>query len=271
MKAYIHFFILLGVLSLFHFRTYGTSQALYSHHWHGEVPFYTNDSKRSYKILIHHSFIVRMNLKTHLVDWLAYELNPNLVWGLLKGKREFKTDPFLSKTGISFEDYKGASQYNYDKGHLAPLGSFKGSSFSYELQYFSNIVPQKKKLNQKLLRYVEGLTRKFVRTGKAVKVLKGPLYADSENAIKPYRTPPAPWNVKKLKLIPSGFWQIVSYVEERKLKVCSLIFPQEGLVKKSLKKYKVNLKDISKYTGLVVFKNSKLKISEGCDFLTKIK
>ena len=245
-------------------------QNIHSHHWQGLMPYYKNDSSRSYKILIHDPFIIRFNVKTNLADWVAYNLNPNKVWGFSKQQREWKRDPFLQKQSLSDKDYKGASRYGYDRGHLAPLGSFKGSALSYQHQYLTNIAPQKKDLNRGPWKRLENQIRQFVLKGKEVKVLTGLLYGQSEDMIKNYKTPPPPWNVQKMKYVPSGFWKIISTKIKGILNVCSFIMPQNASSKSSFKKYIVPLKEIKKYTGLVVFEGVKVKIKEKCSFLTKI-
>ena len=245
-------------------------QKIYSHHWQGSMPYYKNDTSRSYKILIHYPFSIRLNLKTNLADWVAYELNPNKVWGFSKQRREWKQDPFLKKGSLSDKDYKGASRYGYDRGHLAPLGSFKGSALSYQHQYLTNIAPQKKSLNRGPWKKLEDQIRKFVLKGKEVKVLTGLLYGQSEDMIKNYKTPLPPWNVQKIKYVPSGFWKIISTKTKGVLNVCSFIMPQNASLKSSFKKYIVPLKEIQKHVGLIAFEGVTVKIKEQCSFLTKI-
>ena len=254
------------LLIILPFHVLGSKQTIHSHHWYGSLPHYTNDSSRSYKILIHHVFTSRFNLKTRLPDWVAYELNPHIVWGYSKQRRDFKSDPFLKKEGLVVKDYEGASRFEYDKGHLAPLGSFKGSFFIFETQYLTNIIPQKKKLNRILWKRLEDKVRvSVVLKGQKLKILTGPLYSNSQDELKPYKTPPAPWNVEKVRHVPSGSWKIISVKRGKVLHVCSLIMPQDISSKSSLKKYIKELKVIKMYTGLVIFKD--MKIKETCLFL----
>jgi len=175
---------------------------IYSHHWYGRLPYYKDEDKRSYKILIHNLFTVRFNLKTQLADWVAYKLTPHLVWGYLKERRQWQIDPLLKKEeSLEDKDYRGASQFHYDRGHFAPLGSFKGSALAYEVQYLTNVVPQKRELNRGIWKRLEEKIRSYVKKGYEVKVLTGSIYHTSK--------PLPPWNLKKIKTIPTEFWKVI--------------------------------------------------------------
>ena len=239
----------------------------YSHHWWGALPEGKN-------ILIHDLFIISIDEEKKLAQWVAYRLTPGLMWGELKSARKYKADP-LFRDSLSPKDYTGASRCDrrgkkgtgydksvtgYDKGHLAPVGSFKNSIFAYQAQYMTNIVPQSRNLNQGPWHKLEKHIRGFVKTGKELKILTGPLY---EKPIPPC------WKKAQGKLtqIPSHYWKLVSVKEKSYIHVCSLIMPQEVSRRSQPKKFVRSLEELSQKAKLSFFKNSGLKTKETCDFL----
>ncbi|MDE0092857.1 MAG: DNA/RNA non-specific endonuclease [Oligoflexia bacterium] len=146
---------------------------LYSDHWWDSLPF----SGKKEALLIHDIFIVSFDLDKKFPAWIAYKLSPALVWGKLKAERKYVKDPLLSSgSSLVYKDWAGASncdgtvKQGYDKAHLAPLGSFKFSPFSYQAQYLTNIVPQRRNFNQGPWRYLEERVRAFVKKGNEVKI-----------------------------------------------------------------------------------------------------
>ena len=234
---------------------------IYSHHWWGALPHSEN-------LLVHDIFIISFDSEKNFPDWVAYHLSPALVWGQLKAERKYKKDPLLSSP-LTYKDYAGASNCDgklkgrgYHKGHLAPLGSFKGSAFSYQAQYLSNIVPQKRNLNQGPWRILEEKIRAFVKKGKEVKILTGPLY---ETSLAPC------WKAAQGKItqIPSSFWKLITFKDKSRIKICGFVMPQEVSIRSKPKKYIQSLSDISSQTGLSFFQNHKAeKIKESCSFLS---
>ena len=165
---------------------------------------------------------------------------------------------------------KGASAFGYDKGHLAPKGSFKGSLFAFEAQYMTNIVPQKRDLNQGPWRALEERIRRFVLKGESVKVLTGPLYGKAGQGKKPYKKSLAVWPKAQGKIteVPTGFWKIVSVKEKSLLKVCAFLMPQDlkGQGRKtSPAKFIVKIKTLQEFLPLN-FQNIK-SLKENCRFL----
>ena len=228
--------------------------------------------------MIHHIFVISFNRMKGFPDWVAYELNPQIVWGELKAERVLKSDPLLKKALRSFpskvkesltsKDYKGASSFGYDRGHLAPKGSFKGSLFAFEAQYMTNIVPQRRDLNQGPWRVLEERIREFVLRGNRVKVLTGPLYGEVSKGKKPYQKPLPPWPKAQGKIfqVPTGFWKMVFKKEKTQLKVCAFLMPQdlEGR-KTSPKKFIVKIKHLQQYIPLANREEHRWK--EDCRFL----
>ena len=240
---------------------------LYSKHWFGKAPFLKNNRN---PLLIHDIFILSFDLEKKFPSWIAYHLSPASMWGYLKEERKYVLDPFLSPTqSLNFRDYKGASNCDgkktgYNKGHLAPLGSFKASAQAYQAQYLSNIVPQTTNLNQGPWRKLEEKVRSFVKKGNEVRVLAGPIYGKEGNKVPPC------WKAAqgKLQEIPKAYWKIISFKHKSKINTCAFMMPQNIENRNDkIERYKVNLKSIQKETGLSFFKNIKRPVLQNCKFL----
>ena len=241
---------------------------IYSKHWLDKLP----SLKKHNPLLIHDLFLISFDLDKKFPSWIAYQLSPGLVWGELKAKRKYVLDPLLSpQQSIHFKHYKGASNCDkkgsgYDKGHLAPLGSFKGSPYIYQAQYLSNIVPQKRNLNQGPWRALEESVRAFVKKGNVVKILTGPLFGkEGENKTAPC------WKAGQgvIQEIPVSYWKIIAFRQKGKIKVCSVLMPQNISHRKAHpKKYQVKFEEIEKQTGLLFFSTTKQQaLLPACKFL----
>ncbi len=105
-------------------------------------------------------------------------------------------------------------------GHLAPLASFNGTLYSLEVNYLSNIVPQKAAMNNGHWGDLEDDVRKLVVKHRTVWVMCGTLYdIDAEelpSADEPHEVPGAFWKVILAK--PVG----------EPLKVAAFIINQEA-------------------------------------------
>ncbi|MGI9549057.1 MAG: DNA/RNA non-specific endonuclease, partial [Bdellovibrionales bacterium] len=244
---------------------------MYSKHWHGDRP---QAEKSQDLFLIYDLFVSSFDSEKKFTRWVAYQMSPQFLWGSSKVVRSLKKDIYLSNYQnknqvITFKDYKGASKFEYDKGHLVPLGSFKGSIFSYQLQYLTNIVPQSRNLNRGPWKFLESKIREFVKKGNELRVLVGTLYGQ-DNYGKPYKKtlPPWPEMQGKIRQIPSGFWKMISFKGAGEIKVCSFIMPQKVLsAKVPFTKYIVTKEVLKSYTGLRFFERVKTPIKEDCSFL----
>ena len=243
-----------------------TTQKLYSKHWFGRLPLRNKNF-----VLVHDIFIISFDTEKKFPTWVAYQLAPSLVWGQLKLERKYKPDPLLStQYSSTYKHYKGASNCDgkkagYDKGHLAPLGSFKFSPFAYQAQYLSNIIPQTKKLNQGPWRVLEEKVRAFVKKGNEVRILTGPVYGqEGKDKVPPcWKSAQGQWEE-----IPRAYWKIVAFQHKSKIKFCPFLMPQKVKNKRSSpKKYTVELEQIEKQTHLKLFEDTKKTIKPDCNFL----
>lgn len=258
--------------------------ASYSKHWFGAKPYIKNknlsqhQSQKNTKnfkqndqniLLIYDLFIILFDTDKKFTRWIAYHLSPDLIWGKLKVRRNYQSDPYLSANkSLSKKHYIGASKFGYDRGHLAPLGSFKNSTFSYQAQYLSNIVPQSRDLNQGPWHALEIAIREFVKKGHELKILAGPVYGDS-NYGKNYKTKQSrlwPSINGHVEQLPTGFWKIVAFKKGNQVKICSFLMPQEIKSRQTpIKKYKIKTSNLQTYTGLIIFEGVKHK--NDCSFL----
>lgn len=111
------------------------------------VPHGTPDSN---KLIVRPIYVISNNSKTKFADWVAYRLDCDSASGDVKTRRQWKPDPALEDTDtLEPDDYKGAhATLHTDRGHQAPLASFKGTKCWHQTNYLSNITPQSSDLNQ---------------------------------------------------------------------------------------------------------------------------
>ena len=168
---------------------------------------YPYGTPSSNDLIIRDVYALSNNDRTKFADWVAYRLTMHEVDGELEVERKWEADPWLAEdetlepTPSSKEDYKGANKaLDVDRGHQAPLASFKGSRFASQTNMLSNITPQKKDMNQGCWKNLEEAVRGLVRTGKTVYVMTGPLYT---------RDMPKLPNADEEHTLPSGYWKVV--------------------------------------------------------------
>jgi endonuclease G len=185
---------------------------------------YPTGTPASNDLIIRDSYALSSNDTTKFADWVAYRLTPYEVTGTLDLDRKWRTDPWLEvnetleATPSSADDYRKASDEDYDRGHLAPLASFKGSRDASQVDYYSNIVPQKKDLNEGSWQKLEQIERNIVCSGEMLWVMTGPLY-ESQMAPLPQADEP--------HTVPSGFWKILVLLRGNGPWVAAFIFGQD--------------------------------------------
>jgi len=181
-------------------------------------------------LIIRDIYALSNNDTTKFADWVAYRLSVLEVIGYNDQKREWRTDPWLDENETldakpdRKDAYKGANTaIKVDRGHQAPLASFRGTLCWYQTNYYSNITPQKSELNQGPWKTLEDTVRDIVKTNKTVYVMTGPLYDKPREEKLP--------NVTKDYKFPSGYWKIVCVLDDEdnmdKFQVAAFIFPQD--------------------------------------------
>lgn len=187
------------------------------------------------------------NGETKFADWVAYRLDEKSVTGPSAKKRLWKPDPSLDKAAtLEPTDYKGAhAALMTDRGHQAPLASFKGTEYWHQTNYLSNITPQNKNLNQGPWKRLEDKIRELAAE-QPIYVMTGPLY-ERQMAMLP--------NADEAHQIPSGYWKIVavqSYVNQPILLV-GFIFDQETARGAKFGDHLATVNDIEARSGLDFF------------------
>lgn len=83
---------------------------------------------------------------------MAYRLDEETVFGDAQTTRNYRADPWLAdEETLERTDYTGAhAELGTDRGHQAPLASFKGTDCWADTNYFSNLTPQNSRLNRGL-------------------------------------------------------------------------------------------------------------------------
>ncbi|MBT4137486.1 MAG: DNA/RNA non-specific endonuclease [Candidatus Latescibacteria bacterium] len=181
-----------------------------------------------------------------MADWVCYRLNVETVDGKVKTSRRWKVDPLLlDHETLEPSDYKDASAVlKVDRGHQAPLASFKGTAHWKETNYLSNVTPQKSNLNQGPWRILEERVRVLVRKVQVVWVMTGPLFE---------RTMPILPHADEPHQVPSGYWKIICVQDHNDLsdlKVTAFIFEQETSRKSAVLNHQVSVDEIEKRSGL---------------------
>ena len=213
---------------------------------------YPHGTPASNDLIIRDIYALSNNDKTKLADWVAYRLTMHEVEGELAVERKWAVEPWLADeetlepSPAAKEDYKGANvALKVDRGHQAPLASFKGSRFASQSNMLSNITPQRKDMNQGCWKNLEEAVRGLVRTGKTVYVMTGPLYN---------RNMPSLPNADEPHMIPSGYWKVVVCLTGSKtFEYAAFIMDQEsGRTDKVMSKL-VTIEQVEKMSGLDLF------------------
>lgn len=191
-------------------------------------------------------YVLSSNDDRKMADWVCYRLDVKTVDGKVKTSRRWKADPMLlDHETLEPPDYKNAfAVLKVDRGHQAPLASFKGTVHWKETNYLSNITPQKSNLNQGPWRILEERIRTLVRKGHVLWVMTGPLYEKAMPALPSADEP---------HQIPSGYWKIICTQNgdlQSDIKVAAFIFEQETSRKSVILNHQVSVDEVEKRSGL---------------------
>jgi endonuclease G len=205
-------------------------------------------------MVIRDLYALSLNGQTKLADWVCYYLTPKETHGPPGLPRNWQNDPWLRK-GEALEvkpkdDYDGVGVVKIDRGHMTPLASVAGSPLFKQVNIYTNIMPQKKDLNEGPWEKVEEKVRGLVDKYGHVWGMSGPLYEKD--------MPPLPKATKPHK-VPSGFWMVVvasakeNPQSPKDLKVAAFIMDQDALRKDDPQKAVVSVDDVQKRSKLNFF------------------
>lgn len=220
---------------------------IHSEHFYFGMP---EGSPETNDLVIRDLYALSHNDATKFVDWVAYRLTPAEVWGTLDLEREWRSDPFLDADErlepAGPDDYAGAYQaFRYDRGHLAPLGSFVGSEGASSVNYYSNIVPQTAQLNRGPWRTLEERVRRIVLTYHEVYVIAGTLYDGAPMPELP--------GADETHTVPTAFWKVIVVPSLGREGVFACVMPQRGFSDGDPRSYRESIDEIEARTGLDLF------------------
>ena len=132
----------------------------------------------SYSILLRYTaFTVSYNPSTRQPDWVSYTLTAEQVEQTKhtpKIPRCFMPDPNLNLPQATNEDYSGSG---WVRGHMARRQDMKWSEQAVkESDYFTNICPQNKEMNNGVWHQIENLARKLAVRYDSVMIVCGPIF-----------------------------------------------------------------------------------------------
>ncbi len=196
--------------------------------------------------IIRDVYALSSNDDTKLADWVAYRLDRETVVGDAETNRRWRADPWLGEDEtLEPDDYRDAHRVlGTDRGHQAPLGSFKGTTRWGETNYLSNITPQRSDLNQGPWLRLEEKVRELAESGETVYVITGPLFEREMRSLpradEPHR-------------VPSGYWKIVVVETAERagtLASAAFIFDQETPGTASVIEHLVAIDEVERRSGL---------------------
>ncbi len=198
-------------------------------------------------LIIREIYALSNNDETKFADWVAYRLTTDEITPVHATSRYWRADHWLEDRETleprPSDDYGDANaRLGTERGHLAPLASFKGSEHWRDTNYLSNICPQTRNLNNGLWKDIEELVRDYVEEDHEVIVYCGPLYeehfAELPNADEPHT-------------IPSGFWKIIFFdVDQGSFQTAAFILNQDTPQNAELRSYITTIKAIEDRSGL---------------------
>ncbi len=197
-------------------------------------------------LIIRDIYALSANDSTRMADWVAYRLERWMLEGNRRLNRVWRPDPWLEEDErLEPEDYRGASrELRMDRGHLAPLASFKGTRNWEESNYLSNIAPQKDALNRGPWRMLEEAERDLLQYTEPIYVMAGPLYE--------HPMPPLP-GADEPHRVPSGFWKIILMPRKPlpdSLLAFAFIFDQNTRRDEHFLDHLVSINEVEQRTGL---------------------
>jgi len=199
-------------------------------------------SSQSNTVIQRPIYVLNHNRTTKLADWVAYKVEETN-FGPTR-RRSYTNDPDLDASRyLKKTDYTGANAaLGYEKGHLAPLASFAGSTHWKMTNHYSNITPQHKNLNGGPWKHLEAAIRDYARTWQIpVYVVSGTLY-DSPMTGLP--------NSSKSHQVPSGFYKVIATIEDGQVWATGFEFHQVKTDYTNYCDYWKSVDDIEQRTGL---------------------
>ena len=132
-------------------------------------------------VLHYAGFTTQYNPATLQPDWVMYTLTAQQVEMTKhtpKVDRDFQPDPYLKLPQASNDDYRNSG---WVRGHMARRQDMKWSKQSVrESDYFTNICPQNKEMNNGVWLQIEDKVRKIAEEYDSVVVVCGPIFTNPD-------------------------------------------------------------------------------------------
>lgn len=208
------------------------------------IPLGTSSDNR---LVVRSIYCLSNNPDTKLADWVAYRVDSETMKAGTRTKRTWRADPALpADETLEPADYKGAhAALHTDRGHQAPLASFKGTNSWHQTNYLSNITPQRSDLNQGPWKRLEDKVRELA-ANETIYVMTGPLYERDMEALPGADEP---------HKVPSGYWKIVAIQKDGELPllVTAYIFDQNTSRRSKMSEHVVTVDEIEERSELDFF------------------
>jgi endonuclease G, mitochondrial len=198
-------------------------------------------------LIFRHSYTMSNSDLSKFADWVAYRVVAAAIIPGSSTSRNWKADPWLDENEtLEPDDYTGAhAALETDRGHQAPLASFRSTDFWAETNFLSNITPQKSDLNQGPWASLENYERDLAKAGSIVYVLTGPLHEESEVDLP---------GADETHVVPSGYWKIISEVTSADDEITTAyIFDQDTPRSALFKDHVVPISEVASRTDLQFF------------------
>jgi len=164
----------------------------------------TGEATENDTIVVRDIYCLGADPDTKFADWVAYKLDRQTIGNSqTETERVWEPDPELDPAvTLEPEDYERAYKtLGIDRGHLAPLASFRGANWQ-QTNYLSNIVPQDSNFNRGVWADLEEDIRDMART-ETIYVITGTAYLEEmptlPGADEPHRIPSALWTIVDTK------------------------------------------------------------------------
>jgi endonuclease G len=174
------------------------------------------------RILKRDLYVLSNNGDTKFADWVAYTISKATIGP--DRHRVWHRDHDLPKNEtLGPSAYKGAfADHHYELGHQAPLSSLSGSPYWEEADELSNATPQDADLNDGAWKGLETAERKLVeKYGDEVHSVTGTLYERKMPGLNHAHVP---------HKVPSGYWKMITVVENDKFLTATFIMDQNTKV-----------------------------------------
>ena len=189
-------------------------------------------------LIVRDIYCLSSNDRTKFADWVAYRLDRKTITGDDDQDRDWQADPAIDPAAtLEPDDYDGAHKaLETDRGHLAPLASFRGEDWR-QVNYLSNIAPQASDLNRGAWKDLEEYARDQVHQYGEVYVITGTSYHED--------MPQLP-GADERHTIPSGFWKVITVGKRAE----AFFFEQNTQPGADFWRSKIDLFELERLTGL---------------------